>query len=372
MEERKEWFTLEEAAEILRMEMERDGRPLTGPDAVKAVLKLVITGSESGNHLIPSYYFDKPLKVERNRSVIRKKPVSYLKPGVQVRGLWPVQGFPRKRFRYVICPSPYFHHPFATTFKSEESDFTGLLNLFIGENVRRADGKILLTCSGWMPNPAGGRDIGPIELRDPGDPEYLRVFLVPQAVKIGNKNHFIECVTIRETDLVISRRSLSLYAEQEGELDVLEQLAAPPYESVEVADLVAAGVEYPRSEGENQKSKGGRPHGYFREALEHVYQECHGMGNVEVLAEGQQQAFLKLLQKKTHGSGKKNVGVCEYIASRIEVVQPTNPTECVKTYELKAPGKKYRGSKWYGHDDVSVLMNTLRKKHPLNMVKSPL
>lgn len=109
--------------------------------------------------------------------------------------------------------------------------------------------------------------------------------------------------------------------------------------------------------------RGGAPKGFLREAFEHVYLDCRS-NNPMVLQKGFQQAFLKHLQNLA-GDGRRKVGVCEYVSERIELVQPTNNVECVKTHECKIPGRKYQESRWYGHGAIARVLSELRSEYPI-------
>ena len=116
-------------------------------------------------------------------------------------------------------------------------------------------------------------------------------------------------------------------------------------------------------------SSGGRPPEYLMEALNYAYLECRDRGDTSILEPGQLQAFLKRLQKLSGGSRNKEF-VSEYIKERIELVQPSDLVECVKTHERAVDGKLYKKGDWYSQSDISTRMNTLRKKHPLPQQES--
>lgn len=140
-----------------------------------------------------------------------------------------------------------------------------------------------------------------------------------------------------------------------------------------VVPLAPAADEVKQAEVEKQeddsRNMGGRPTEFLTEALQHAYQECRDRGDTSILDPGQLHAFLKHLQKLSGGSRNKE-SVSEYIEERIAVVQPSDLVECVKTHERAVDGKPYKKGDWYSQNDISIRMNSLRKKNPLSPQKN--
>lgn len=162
-------------------------------------------------------------------------------------------------------------------------------------------------------------------------------------------------------------------AKQDSELDVSadipRQAAGHNIADVPVESLVvplappAEEVEQGCMENDN-RNKGGRPLGFLTEALEYAYQECLNRGDTSILEPGQLQAFLKHLQKLAGGSRNKD-SVSEYIQERVDVVQPLNQLECIKTQDQERKRGTYKKGRWYSQVDVSTRMNSIRRKYPL-------
>jgi hypothetical protein len=236
-----------------------------------------------------------------------------------------------------------------TTTPEKSVEFTGLLDFLPSGNCRRDDGNILLDYEGEIKSPNGGLNLGEILLFDPALLEYPRVQVVGfELTTLNGEECRPDCRMISENELVVSRDSLVRFSFEHGY-------------SMAIAEIVKQATDG----ADKGASKGGRPPEYLMEALKHAYQQCYDRGDTSILEPGQLPAFLKHLQKLSGGSRKKEL-VSEYIKERIELVQPSNSVECVKTYERAVDGKLYKKSGWYSQNDISTRMNTLRKKYPLS------
>lgn len=351
----KEWFNLEEVAALLKLSGP-DGQPLAGHKAEQAVLELIFDkGNGERYPLIPSVLFTAPVLVKQYLSKIwRSEGVGCASLGykVKIKGVWPRvdqrSGFPLRRFRYVVPRCPYWHHPFEVAITpAGPVEFTGLLHLWLYGQPRSNKGTIMLDKSGIETKRAfPSREI---LWYDPAFYEYPTVEVIAfERVMIDGIEQRPICKTINENELVITRRSLVNYAVSHGYVDTLRLLAGAGDE-----------VEKPTS-----LNIGGRPPGYLTEALEHAYLKCLESGNISILEPHQLEAFLKHLHKLSGGSRNKE-GVSEYISERIDVVQPSNQTECVKIYECAVEGRPYKKSEWYSQNSISTRMSTLRGKYPL-------
>lgn len=182
MEERKKWFTLAEAAEILRPE--RDGRPLPQDEAVKWLLDTMLNVYEQTTEsmLLPSYVFNQPVEVWDWRD--RKNDETEQFSGIV--DLWIEGKSPRD-------------HP---------GLMPGLIDLtphLRGLSRKHGDYTISLHC----PQPEGSQEYPAIRL--------------------------VESKTVRESELVVFRTRLENYAAELGLDDVLKCLEERDYKSPEGA-----------------------------------------------------------------------------------------------------------------------------------------
>jgi hypothetical protein len=183
MEERKEWFSLEETAEILRPE--RDGQLLPKHEAVKWLLDTMLNflEQEAESLLLPSYVFNELVEV------------------------WDIRNGK----------------------KSEPEKFSGMIDIWI-------EGKSPRNGSSLMP---GLLDLTPYlrsDSRKHGDYHVSLHYTVPEKPQEYPQIRLVESKAVRESELVVSRDKLERYASELGLDDVLEQIDLRDYKKQEEED----------------------------------------------------------------------------------------------------------------------------------------